>query len=195
MYVRSLCLEMGALVALGCGADAPVPEPPLRPVRTIEVQSVGGERSRTFSGVARAEIQSTLSFRVSGNIQRLLVRTGDRVEAGQLIAELDPTEYELRVQEAEADLIQAEARARQSDAEYSRMRGLYENRNASRSDLDASRAAAESTRARIDASRHPVPVGPTMARTRGLSVIGLGYRRRKRLEISCSSCNARMGRP
>ena len=81
------------------------------------------------------------------------MRTGDRVEAGQLIAELDPTDFALRVQEAEAALIQAEAQARQADAEYSRMRGLYENRNASRSDLDASRAASESTQAQIDAAR------------------------------------------
>ena len=156
MRVRSFYLSIGALVALGCGADAPVLEPPLRPVRTIEVQSKGGERSRTFSGVAQADIESTLSFRVAGNLQRLLVRTGDRVEAGQLIAELDATDFELRVQEAEAALIQTEAQARQADAEYSRMRGLYENRNASRSDLDASRAASESTQAQIDAARQRV---------------------------------------
>ena len=153
MYVRSFCLWMSAFVAAGCGEEAPVPEPPLRPVRTIEVASTGGERSRTFSGVAQADIESTLSFRVSGNLKRLLVRTGDHVKAGQLIAELDPTDYALRVQEAEAALIQAEAQARQADAEYGRMRGLYENRNASRSDLDASRAASESTQAQIDAAR------------------------------------------
>ena len=147
----SLCL-VGATVVFACGRVEDVEEPPLRPVRFVEVHAAGAERSRTFAGVAKADVESTLSFRVSGNIQRLLVRTGDRVDAGQLIAELDPTDYELRVQEAQASLIQAEARARQAGAEYERVRGLYENRNASRSDLDAARAASESARAQIDAS-------------------------------------------
>jgi RND family efflux transporter MFP subunit len=65
---------------------------------------------------------------------------------------LDPTDYELQVQEAEASLIQAEARARQVESDYDRVRGLYENRNAAKADLDAGRAEAESARAQIDAS-------------------------------------------
>ncbi len=142
---------VAAAVSFGCGNEAPVSEPPLRPVRFVEVHAAGAERTRTFAGVAEADVESTLSFRVGGNIKRLLVRTGDAVDTGQLIAELDPTDYELRVQEAQAALFQAEAQARQTDAEYDRMRGLYENRNASRSDLDAARAASESTRAQIDA--------------------------------------------
>ena len=143
---------VAAAVSFGCGNDVPVAEPPLRPVRFVVVHAAGAERTRTFAGVAEADVESTLSFRVGGNIKRLLVRTGDRVDAGQLIAELDPTDYELRVQEAEASLIQAEAQARQADAQYERVRGLYENRNASRSDLDSARAASESTRAQIDAA-------------------------------------------
>ena len=98
----------------------------------MEVHSAGSSRTRILTGVAQADVESTLSFRVAGNIQRLLVKTGDRVEAQQLIAELDPTDYELRLQEAEAALIQSEAQARQADADYERARGLYENRNTSK---------------------------------------------------------------
>lgn len=149
-----LGVAVTASVALaGCGGEQVAPEPPLRPVRTIEVRSAGMTRSRTFAGVAQADVEARLSFRVAGLVRRLLVQSGDRVEAGQLIAELDPTDYELREQEAGADLIQAQAQARQADAEYERVRGLYENRNASRSDLDASRAASESSRALIDAAQ------------------------------------------
>lgn len=143
-------------VALGCGAEEEAAEPVLRPVRTIEAVVTRGGRSRSFSGVAEAAVESTLSFRVRGNIQRLLVRTGDTVQPGQLIAELDATDYQLQLQEAEAALSQAEAQARQAESEYERVRGLYENRNASRSDLDSSRARAESAKAQIDASRQRV---------------------------------------
>jgi RND family efflux transporter MFP subunit len=145
-----------ALAAFGglmsCAGDEAPPPHVLRPVRYESVTASGGTRERTFSGAAQADVETSLSFRVPGLIQRLLVTNGDRVEEAQLIAELDRTDYELQVQEAEAALIQAEARARQTDSDYERVRGLYENRNAAKADLDASRAAAESARAQIDAS-------------------------------------------
>lgn len=156
MMARTLWLVVVGFALAGCGAEEVVPEAPLRPVRTIEVRSAGLSRTRTFAGVAQADVESRLSFRVGGNVRRLLVQPGARVEAGELIAELDPTDYELRTQEAEATLIQAEAQARQTDAEYERVRGLYENRNASRSDLDSARASSESMRAQIDAAQQRV---------------------------------------
>jgi multidrug efflux system membrane fusion protein len=145
-------VSTSVMLSASCGRDEGPSPPPLRPVRFQEVYSAGARRTRTFSGTAQADVETILSFRVGGNIQRRLVEIGDRVEAGQLIAELDPTDFELQVQEAEAALNQAEARARQVEADYDRVRGLYENRNASKADLDAARAAAESARAQIDAS-------------------------------------------
>lgn len=154
--LAGLALAASFAFVSGCGEEEKVREPVLRPVRTMEAVATSGARSRSFSGVAEAAVESTLSFRVRGNIQRLLVRTGDTVQPGQLIAELDETDYQLQLQEAEAALSQAEAQARQADAEYERVRGLYENRNASRSDLESSRARAESATAQLDASRQRV---------------------------------------
>ncbi|MCP4204863.1 MAG: efflux RND transporter periplasmic adaptor subunit, partial [bacterium] len=139
-------------VAASCGERKEPPPPPIRPVRYLEVFSTGAGRERTFSGSAKADVETRLSFRVGGNIRRILVVRGDRVEEGQLIAELDSTDFELQVQEAEASLVQSEAQARRAKADYERVRGLYENRNAAKADLDAGRAAAESARAQIDAS-------------------------------------------
>lgn len=151
--VRKSVVSLFVVAGLtSCGGDEAPPPQVLRPVRFESVAVSGGTRERTFSGVAQADVETSLSFRVRGNIQRVLVKNGDRVEEGQLIAELDPTDYELQVQEAEASLLQAEARARQTDSDYDRVRGLYENRNAAKADLDAARAGAESARAQIDAS-------------------------------------------
>jgi RND family efflux transporter MFP subunit len=72
------------------------------------------------------------------------VGVGEEVAAGNLIAELDASDYNLRVQQAEAALANAEAQARRAEADYERVRGLYENNNASKSDLDGARAANES---------------------------------------------------
>jgi RND family efflux transporter MFP subunit len=153
LFSRRLLFLLALLGGLmSCGVDEEPPPRPIRPVRYQEVFSTGGQRARTFSGSAQAAVETSLSFRVGGNIRRVLVDVGDNVEEGQLIAELDPTDLELQVQEAEASLFQAEARSRQAEADYDRVRGLYENRNAAKADLDAARAAAESARAQIDAS-------------------------------------------
>ena len=141
-----------ALGVVSCGSEESAAPPPLRPVRYREVVSTSGRRVRTFSGVTRSAVESNLSFRVAGNVRRLLVLNGDYVEQGQLIAELDPTDFELQVEETQAAVLQTQAQARRAEADYERVRGLYENRNTSRSDLDAARAGAESARAQIDAS-------------------------------------------
>jgi RND family efflux transporter MFP subunit len=102
--------------------------------------------------VARAGIESDLSFKVQGTIQKLSVKVGDRVSLGQLIAQLDPVDYELQVEEARAALGQAVAQARNAAADLERVRALFENNNASRDDLDAARAAADSARAQVRAT-------------------------------------------
>lgn len=142
---------VAGLVAVGC-SEPPVPETVLRPVRTTTVEASDGDRLRLFAGVARAGLESELSFRVAGTIARLPAVVGGEVERGELLAALDPADYELRVQEALAALAQAEAAARNAEADYDRVRALYENNNVSRRELDAARAGSESSAAAVEAA-------------------------------------------
>jgi RND family efflux transporter MFP subunit len=136
-----------------CGEEPAPVETALRPVRWIEARMGDGTRLRSFSGSAQASTESTLSFKVPGTLQSIPVQVGDRVSAGQLIAELDPRDYELQVQEADADLLDTEARAREAAANHERYRLLYEADNTSKSLLDAARAADESAAAAVTASQ------------------------------------------
>lgn len=124
----------------------------LRPVRSEQVFLSGSDQVRTFSGKAQAGLEAKLSFKVAGTIQRVFVNVGDKVGQGQVLAALDPQDYNLQVQRSEAALARAKASARSTAADYSRVRALYENRNASRNDLDQARAAAESSRAEVSSS-------------------------------------------
>ena len=141
---------LGVSVA-SCGSEEVISEPLVRPVRYKQVSAAGGTRARTFAGVARAGLESSLSFRVAGVVVGVAVQVGDRVRAGQLIAAVDPVDYELQVNEAEAALRQTEAQSRNAAADLVRTRALYENDNASRDDLDAVRALAESAVAQVEA--------------------------------------------
>lgn len=145
------CLAL--LLLVSCAEEPPPVEEPLRPVRWIEAKMGDGTRTRSFSGSAQASTESTLSFKVSGTVQSIPVHVGDRVIAGQLIAELDPRDYELQVQEADADLLDTQARAREAAANHERYRLLYEADNTSKSELDAARAANESAAAAVTAAQ------------------------------------------
>jgi RND family efflux transporter MFP subunit len=147
---HAACLAL--LLLAGCAEEAPPVETPLRPVRWIEAEVGDGTRLRSFSGSAKASTESTLSFKVSGTVQSIPVQVGDRVTAGQLIAELDPRDYELQVQEANASLVDTKAQAREAAANHERYRLLYEADNTSKSELDAARAADESAAAAVDAA-------------------------------------------
>ena len=135
-----------ALLPLACTPET-VPEEVIRPVRYTVARVESGDRTRYYTGAAKARIESNLSFRVSGTVEEIGVRVGDRVKPGQLIAELDSGDYELQVKQADATLASAEANARKAAADYKRIQGLYENNNASRSQLDSARAAAEASAA------------------------------------------------
>lgn len=126
-----------------CGEKEEIKEI-IRPVRTEQVFSTGGERVRTFSGVVQAGTESKLSFKVPGTVQKVNVDIGTKVRAGQLLIQLDKTDYEIQVKEAENARDLARAAEIQAESNYNRIRTLYENRSASKSSLDAARAAYES---------------------------------------------------
>ncbi len=147
--MRSLVLATLLIGLVACQTAKPPAPPRLRPVAVERVSASGGARLRTFSGSARAGLASRLSFRVPGTILELPARLGDRVAKDQVIARLDPKDFRLQVDDAEASLRQAQAQSRSVAASYERIRGLYENNSVSISDLDAARAAHDSAMAQV----------------------------------------------
>jgi membrane fusion protein, multidrug efflux system len=138
-----------ALLLVSCSEEKVVEEAPLRPVRYEQAMLTGGSRMRTFSGIAQSGIESTLSFKVAGNVQAVNVNIGDRVRRGQVLASLDPHDYNLQAEEARASLAQAQAQLRNARASYERTMALYENNNASKSQLDQAQAGFESAEAQV----------------------------------------------
>ena len=152
-YAHATVLATIAIVTAGCEQPAPpaATEPALRPVRYVRTQAQGGMRYRLFSGAAKAGSETRLSFKVQGTIEELPVNVGDAVRTGDLIARIDPRDYELQAEQAEASLAQGRAQAANAQSDFARTRGLYERENASQGDYDAARAQAESAQASVRA--------------------------------------------
>ena len=136
----------------GCTETQLPDEPRLRPVRYLMVTDDSVVRDRSFSGTLKSSLESRLSFKVSGTATSVPVQIGQRLQRGDLIAQLDSAEYALQVEQSQASLVQAEANERNAASTYERTKGLYANDNASRNDLDASRANAESAQAQVRAA-------------------------------------------
>lgn len=73
------------------------------------VQPVALARSLPITGTLRAANQTVVKTKVAGDLVQLLVREGQSVAKGQVIARIDPTEYEWRVRQQQAALAAAQA--------------------------------------------------------------------------------------
>ena len=144
----ALVLATG-LSLLSCEQDVVESTVIIRPVRYQAVTALTGGRERSFTGAAKAGVESKISFKVGGTIRELTLKVGDRVKEGDLIARIDPRDYELQVEDAQASLAQAEAQAVRAAADFARVRGLFERDNSSQADYDAARAARDSARANV----------------------------------------------
>ena len=96
-----LALLSLTLVACGARQEAPVRDV-VRPVKTVMVEEAAG-MMRNFPASIESSRRVDLAFRVPGKLSDLLVQEGDKVEAGQLLAKLDPTDYQLRLDDADAE--------------------------------------------------------------------------------------------
>ncbi len=145
-------LLIAALILVACGRSDEAVEERLRPVRYVTVSDDSVIRDRSFSGTSKSSRESRLSFKVPGTVINAPVQIGQRLTAGDLIAELDPASYVLQAQQAQASLVEAQANDRRAAANYERTKGLYANDNASLNDLELARAQAESAGAVVGAA-------------------------------------------
>jgi HlyD family secretion protein len=81
----------------------------LRVVRLGRAELRPMERSVAVSGTLAAQEDSTLSSKVSGRLQSIAVDVGSPVRRGDVLAEVEPRDYELRLQQAGAAVAQARA--------------------------------------------------------------------------------------
>jgi RND family efflux transporter MFP subunit len=81
-----------------------------RQVKTARVEETPFGETVTANGTLAAFDQSTAGVKVAGRLSSISVDLGSVVRRGQIIAQIEPNDYKLRVQQSEAALGQARAR-------------------------------------------------------------------------------------
>src|SRR5579864_2000128 len=93
-------------------------------VHTELVQPLDRERAATLTGEVQARFRADLSFRLSGRVAARFADVGTHVEAGDLLARLDPAEQQADVEAATAAESAAEAQLRVASATFERQKTL-----------------------------------------------------------------------
>ncbi len=108
------------LLLSGCQEEAPVEEV-IRPVKALKVADADTFEGIKYNGIAQATRQVDLSFRVDGPMISRPVNVGDAVKKGQLVARIDPRDYEVRLRTAQGQLTNAIAVRKRAQADLDRL--------------------------------------------------------------------------
>ncbi|MEI6733437.1 MAG: efflux RND transporter periplasmic adaptor subunit [Comamonadaceae bacterium] len=114
----------------------------------VEVKSRDMALGLAIAGPLKAINSAVVKARVAGELRDLTVREGDAVKAGQIVARVDPGEYEARVRQAQQLAESAKAQVDIARRSFDNNRSLVDQGFISRTALDtslASLAAAEAS--------------------------------------------------
>lgn len=147
----TLPLLLAAMLA-SCSPKAPAPEP-VRAVRTLTVTADTAGTTHEFAAEVRARIESRLGFRVSGKMTVRQAEVGQRVKAGQVLAQLDPTDLRLGQEAAQAGVRAAQVSQEQAAAEYRRYKDLRDQGFISAIELDRRMTTLQAANAQLEQAR------------------------------------------
>ncbi len=160
---RPLAWAVAALVLLALGLaamravqkrSAPLPpaatqasEVELAPSDIHEARAVDLRLGLPVSGTLRAVQTAVVKARVAGELQGLAVREGDRVQAGQVLAQIDATEYRARLQQAQQQAESARAQLDIAQRQLDNNQALVAQNFISRTALETSLANLQAAQA------------------------------------------------
>ena len=145
-------LAAASLLMTGC-SEPPKPAVVVKPVFVTTVAPTTSVQARTFTSVVRARVESDVAFRAGGKVIDRFVDVGDRVKAGQVLARLDPVDYQLGVKAAADQVQAASVDAQQAASDEARLRRLLADGSVGAADHERQKARADAAAARLDQAR------------------------------------------
>lgn len=95
-------LALWLLWGAGCGEEPPPAPDPVRPVKMFTVQGPDAKQTREYPGTVKAAQTAEMAFEVAGKIVEFRFKEGETVPEGEVIARLDPRDYQAQLDSAQA---------------------------------------------------------------------------------------------
>lgn len=127
---------VAALALAGCSQEKAEVKDIIRPVKVVEIAKANDTRELSYSGSVRARTEMNLGFRINGKITERLADIGQRVKPGDVLARIDPVDYELSVSSAKASLDAAERQVETVELTRKRAEQLFAKKFTSKSQLE-----------------------------------------------------------
>jgi multidrug efflux system membrane fusion protein len=146
-----------ALLLAACSRPAP-PEEPIRAVKVMTVGTSAYVSSHEYAGEVRAQVESRLGFRVGGKLIKRQAELGQHVNAGQVLAQLDPQDYRLAADAARAQVAAAATNRNLAAADYRRYQALKDQNFISGAELERRDATLKAAQAQLEQAQSQLAV-------------------------------------
>ena len=150
--LRSLrfCLLAGIIGGLYACSPPPAKQEPVRSVKVMQVGETAIGNTTEYAGEVKARVESRLGFRVGGKLVARHVELGQRVKAGQLLAEIDAQDYRLTVDAARAQVNAASTNRDLAAADFKRYKELRDKEFISSAELERRETALKAAQAQVE---------------------------------------------
>lgn len=151
MRIKVFVMLTAVLTLAGC-ADDSIPERSgdiVRPAKIFIAQRPDAAVTRVFPGTVEAANKSDLSFRVGGQLKTLKAKPGMNFEEGEVLAQLDQSEY-VNV------LLDRQAKFDLAESQYEKIQKLFEQKYVSPNEVDQARANLEAAKAGLQSAQDNV---------------------------------------
>lgn len=148
-HVHAVFCLTGALLLLAC-TPAPNVQVPIRAVKVLQVSESILSPQAEFAGEVRARVEARVGFRVPGKLTARYVELGQRVKAGQLLAEMDAQDYRLSVDSARAQLNAAQTQRDLAAADFKRYKELRDKEFISGAELERRESSLKAAQSQFE---------------------------------------------
>lgn len=148
----AVVLLAAAPVLAACQRETESQAPEVRPVRTVLATREKAGEKVVLTGQIEAQNEAAMAFRIGGRMIERPVNVGDRVEAGQVLARLDPVNELNALRSAQAANVAAEGQLVQARNAYGRQEHLLRNGFTTRANYDQAQQALQTAQAQVDNS-------------------------------------------
>lgn len=148
--------QQAAVAAASANKSEPTVE--LASTDVVQAQTRELTQGLAITGTLRAANTALVKARVAGELQAMSVREGDAVQAGQILARIDPTEYLARLRQAQEQGASAKAQIDIAQRQFDNNRALVDQGFISRTALENTQASLQSAQATWQATRAAIDV-------------------------------------
>lgn len=142
----TLGILLSVFLLSGCEQEVPQKEEVIRPAKLLMLGEPNSQAIRNFPAEAEASEQSLLAFRVPGQLIKFPIKAGQPVQQGDLLAQLDPTDYQLQVDDRKA-------RYDLAKVEYNRFKQMLEKKLIAVSTVDQKKAQFLSAKSALELAK------------------------------------------